>query len=68
MRHLVWLLPLLLLVEVVGTLHYQWFDPPARWNLWLLLDVCGPPNLLTRYKLWRLADGRSPYDAALATS
>lgn len=27
-----------------------------------------PPNLLTRYKLWRLADDRSLCDAALATS
>lgn len=35
---------------------------------WLPLDVREPSNLLTRYKLWRLADDRSLCDAALATS
>lgn len=67
MRRLAWLLPLLL-AGAVGALRYQWLDLPARWNPWLPLDVREPPNLLTRYKLWRLADDRSLCDAALATS
>lgn len=58
MRRLAWLLPLLL-AGAVGALRYQWLDLPARWNPWLPLDVREPPNLLTRYKLWRLADDRS---------
>ncbi len=68
MRRLAWLLPLLLLAGAIGALRYQWLDLPARWNPWLPLDVREPPNLLTRYKLWRLADDRSLCDAALATS
>ncbi|RPO30995.1 extensin family protein, partial [Pseudomonas aeruginosa] len=68
MRRLAWLLPLLLLAGAVGALRNQWLDLPARWNPWLPLDVREPPNLLTRYKLWRLADDRSLCDAALATS
>ncbi|MGV8623842.1 extensin family protein, partial [Pseudomonas aeruginosa] len=55
MRRLAWLLPLLLLAGAIGALRYQWLDLPARWNPWLPLDVREPPNLLTRYKLWRLA-------------
>nr|WP_281517829.1 extensin family protein [Pseudomonas aeruginosa] len=67
-RRLAWLLPFLLLAAFGAALRYQWLDLPARWNPWLPLDVREPPNLLTRYKLWRLADDRALCDAALATS
>ena len=37
-----------------------WVSIPAEWSPWEPLDLDAPPNLLTRYKLSRLAD-----DAAL---
>lgn len=41
--------------------------PPA-WNPWAPLDVRDPPNLLTRYKLSRLANNPTLCEQALATS
>lgn len=52
-----WLLGLVLLVSGTGLAIQQgWLQIPGRWNPWAPLDVRDEPNLLTRYKLWRLRD------------
>jgi len=51
-----WLLMLLLGLALAAGLAWQLgWRPPAAWNPWAPLDVRQPPNLLTSYKLSRLA-------------
>ncbi|MCY1412277.1 hypothetical protein D9M71_276770 [compost metagenome] len=45
-----------------------WLDVPPRWNPWAPLDVRDEPNLLTRFKLWRLGRDADLCRQALATS
>ncbi|MBB4866391.1 hypothetical protein HNP46_005296 [Pseudomonas nitritireducens] len=46
----------------------QWVKLPDRWNPWTPLDVRDEPNLLTRYKLWRLRDDADLCRLALQSS
>jgi hypothetical protein len=45
-----------------------WLPVPDRWNPWRPLDVREQPNLLTRFKVWRLQDDPVLCDQALQTS
>lgn len=45
-----------------------WIDVPPRWNPWAPLDVRAEPNLLTPFKLSRLASDPALCDQALASS
>ena len=45
-----------------------WIDIPPQWNPWAPLDVRAEPNLLTPFKLSRLADDPALCDQALASS
>lgn len=45
-----------------------WLVLEPRWNPWAPLDVRETPNLLTRFKLWRLGEDRQLCDQALATT
>jgi hypothetical protein len=45
-----------------------WIDVPPQWNPWAPLDVRAEPNLLTPFKLSRLADDPALCNQALASS
>lgn len=49
-------------------LQQHWGTLPDRWNPWAPLDVRDEPNLLTRYKLWRLRDDPALCRLALQSS
>ncbi|MFK8397023.1 extensin family protein [Pseudomonas sp. BGr12] len=49
-------------------LQQRWIELPIRWNPWAPLDVRDQPNLLTRYKLWRLRDDADLCQLALQSS
>ncbi|NER60837.1 extensin family protein [Pseudomonas sp. MAFF212428] len=60
---------LLASVVAAGLLAWQQgWRVPSAWNLWAVLDVKAPPNLLTPYKLGRLQDDPQLCAQALATS
>jgi len=62
---------LLLCVVLAGLLlaiWRGWLDVPPRWNPWAVLDIRETPNLLTRFKLWRLQDDPVLCQQALSTS
>ncbi|MDH1007241.1 extensin family protein [Pseudomonas nicosulfuronedens] len=46
----------------------QWLKLPDRWSPWAPLNVSDEPNLLTRYKLWRLRDDAELCRLALQSS
>ncbi|WP_322981626.1 extensin family protein [Pseudomonas sp. C11] len=62
------LLALLLGAALLLAIWRGWLEVPPRFDPWALLDVRDTPNLLTRFKLWRLSDDRALCDQALATS
>jgi hypothetical protein len=64
----VFLALLLISAGMVFSVWRGWLDVPERWNPWAPLDVREPPNLLTRFKLWRLEDDPLLCDQALQTS
>ncbi|MCY1271032.1 hypothetical protein D9M68_155320 [compost metagenome] len=66
-RVVVWLL-LAGLFGVPLAVHQGWLEVPPRWNPWAPLDVREPPNLLTRFKLWRLGRDSGLCRQALETS
>lgn len=62
---------LLLCVVLAGLLlaiWRGWLEVPARWNPWAVLDIRETPNLLTRFKLWRLQDDPALCQLALSSS
>lgn len=64
-----WLLGLVLACAGFAlAVQQQWVALPGRWNPWAPLDVRDEPNLLTRYKLWRLRDDVQLCRLALQTS
>lgn len=62
------LLALLLGAALLLAIWRGWLEVPPRFDPWAPLDVRETPNLLTRFKLWRLSDDRALCDQALATS
>lgn len=64
-----WLLGFALaLAGLALAVQQQWLEVPGRWNPWAPLDVRDEPNLLTRYKLWRLHDNVELCRLALQSS
>lgn len=63
-----WLALLLGLALAAGLAWQQVWQLPAVWNPWAPLDVRQPPNLLTSYKLSRLADDPQLCEQALHSS
>ncbi len=61
-------LVLLICASVAVFVWRGWLPVPDRWNPWMPLDVREEPNLLTRFKLWRLQDDPTLCDQALQTS
>lgn len=62
---------LLLCVVLAGLLlaiWRGWLEVPVRWNPWAVLDIRETPNLLTRFKLWRLQDDPALCQLALSSS
>lgn len=45
-----------------------WLDVPPRWNPWAVLDIRETPNVLTRFKLWRLQEDPARCQQALRRS
>lgn len=66
LRHLAWLLPLLLVLLAVQGVRSGRIAIREAWNPWAPLRIEATPNLLTRFKLSRASADTEACHAALA--
>lgn len=64
----IFLLVPVLLAGLAFAVWQQYLDLPPRWNPWAPLDFHEPPNLLTSFKLRRLAQDRQLCEQVLASA